>query len=283
MKREYTIINKQIEELKSKGLKFKNEQQSKEIILRENYYFLINGYEEVFLNLKKESNSYEEETYFEELYAIYSFDRELKNLIFDYINILEINLKSYIVYEYIEKYGEDYLLKKENLDGSYQSRLKLDTLEKKVKENIERNSKNDSDIQKYLNNMEAIPSLILVKYFMFGNITTFYEIMKKEDKAKVAEHFEDTPFVVEKYFRMLNVVRNICAHGDILFDFTYGMSNLFSVMTVLKKLLDKEDFEDMFARIEDWLTYVKDEVDELSYHNLLNIMGFPKNYNNVMD
>ena len=112
MKREYTIINKQIEELKSKGLKFKNEQQSKEIILRENYYFLINGYEEVFLNLKKESNSYEEETYFEELYAIYSFDRELKNLIFDYINILEINLKSYIVYEYIEKYGEDYLLKK---------------------------------------------------------------------------------------------------------------------------------------------------------------------------
>ena len=119
MQEKYNIIDKQIENLKLKGLRFRNEELAKEIILNENYYFLTYGYEEIFLNLKNTKSGYEDETYFEELYAIYNFDRELKNLIFDYINIVETKLKSYIAYEYIEKYGEEDLLQKEKLDNIF--------------------------------------------------------------------------------------------------------------------------------------------------------------------
>ena len=89
MQGKYNIIDKQIEDLKLNGLKLRNKELAKEIILNENYYFLTYGYEEIFQNLKKSKSGYEDETYFEELYAIYNFDRELKNLIFDYINIVE--------------------------------------------------------------------------------------------------------------------------------------------------------------------------------------------------
>ena len=90
MKR-YEVIDNQIERLKKKGLQFKDENQAKKIMLRENHYYITEGYEDIFIDLKqstKRQEIYEEETYFEELYAIYQLDRDLKNLIFDYINIV---------------------------------------------------------------------------------------------------------------------------------------------------------------------------------------------------
>ena len=111
-------VEEQIEILKNKGIIFKDEEKAKKIILRENFYNLTTDYDDIFLNLKKSTNEnevYEEETYFEELYAIYQLDRELRSLIFDYINLLEINIKSYISYVFSEKYGEkDYGTEKNN-------------------------------------------------------------------------------------------------------------------------------------------------------------------------
>lgn len=278
MQEKYNIIDEQIENLKLKGLRFRNEELAKEIILNENYYFLTYGYEEIFLNLKNTKSGYEDETYFEELYAIYNFDRELKNLIFDYINIVETKLKSYIAYEYIEKYGEEDLLKRENLDNSFKSNLKLDKIKKQVDENIENASKNNKDLQLYIDKDGYLKPLIMVKYFMFGNIINLYSIMKKGDKEKIASHFKQSSYVVEKKLKMLNVIRNICAHGGILFNFKYSINNLYSVMKVLKEFLDKDIFYNMFVRVENLLIYVRNDIDELSYNNLLRTMGFPINY-----
>ena len=50
--KKYNVIENQIKELKLKGLKFKNEELAKKTLLKENYYFLTETYEEVFLKLK---------------------------------------------------------------------------------------------------------------------------------------------------------------------------------------------------------------------------------------
>lgn len=308
MSKQYETINKQIELLKSKGLKFKNEKEAKRIILRENYYFLTTGYEDIFLNLKKTSNMaeiFEEETYFEELYAIYNLDRELKNLIFDYINMVETNIKSYIAYEYTEKYGEKDFLKRENFMDNLQIDSKFQKLKEQVDENLQRNFKdNNSEVKAFLDKNNYLPPLLFVKVFTFGNMTTLYSMMKEEDKQKVAVHLNVSPYSLEKYLKMLNIVRNICAHGDILFNlklnitldskdcdyhklfqipiqnerYKYGINDLFAIMLILKKILSKEDFYKMFIKIENLLICVKEVLDDLSYKNLLKTMGFPQNY-----
>ena len=80
MKKMYSKkVEEQIESLKNKGIIFKDEEKAKKIILRENFYNLTTDYDDIFLNLKKSTNEnevYEEETYFEELYAIYQLDRD---------------------------------------------------------------------------------------------------------------------------------------------------------------------------------------------------------------
>lgn len=265
----YKTIDNQIKLLKEKGLKFKDEELAKELLLKENYYFITKEYENIFIDLKNSHRTYESDTYFEELYAIYNFDKELKNLILDYINLVEINIKSLIAYEYIEKYGEVSLLEDKYLDDDFNSSLKLINLKRQINENIKKNNKTKEDF----NN-----PLILVKYFMFGNIITLFSIMKYEDKQSIANYYKEADYILEKQLKTLNYIRNICAHGDILFNYKDRNNNLYSIMNILKIILKKKDFYNMFIRIENLLICVRDEVDDLSYHNLLNIMGFPIDY-----
>ncbi len=274
----YKSIDKEIELLKSKGLKFKNEDLAREIILKENYYFLTKGYEEIFLNLKNKNNDYQEETYFEELYAIYNFDRELKNLLLDYINIVETKLKSFIAYEYQEKYGEENLLESKNLNDDYKSVLKLEILKKQMDENIKKALRYDFNLQESLKKNGYLKPLIMIKYFMFGNVIALFSILKPSDREKVAMHFMENDYKVERQLKMLNSVRNICAHGDILFNFRYRKDNLYSVIVILKQMLDNKEFYSMFIRVENLLVCIRDEIDNLSYHNLLEMMGFRDDY-----
>ena len=104
---------------------------------------------------------------------------------------------------------------------------------------------------------------------------------------------------------MLNIVRNICAHGDILFNirtvrrlyesdckeleeleiekkdnkYIYGTNDLFAIIIIIKKLITPGEFSKMFIKIENILSDVREELDVLSFKNLLKSMGFPSNYN----
>ena len=308
MEKRYPIIEKQIQRLKAKGLKFKNEEKARKIILRENHYNITEGYEDVFIDLKrsnKQKEIYEEETYFEELYAIYKFDRDLKDLCFEYIHILETNIKSYVAYIFSSKYGESNYLKRENFRPEYKYNKEFEILKSKINNNLQRNFSNSkSELKKFYNQNKYIPLYMLVKVFTFGNIVNFYKLMKVEDKQEIAQPINLSPYSIQDYLKVLNIVRNICAHGDILFNirlyihieekdcnyhkilkiskennkYKCGINDLFAVMIIFKKLLPEEEFNEMFIKIERLLEHLKREIDNDSYQNLLEIMGFPNNY-----
>ena len=66
-------LNEQIEILKSRGLVIPNETVAKNILLRENYFF-INGYRHLFAK-EHGTDIFLDGTTFDELYAAFSFDR----------------------------------------------------------------------------------------------------------------------------------------------------------------------------------------------------------------
>ena len=308
MKREFKTIDEQIEILKSKGLKFKNENIAKQILLRENYYYLTEEYENVFMDLKKSTKNkdvYMPETYFEELYAIYDLDRELRNLIFDYINLIETHVKSYVSYVFSKKYGAENYLKRENFIEGNKFDRSVQKLLNEIAANRKRNFKTPgSNEKKYLEENKFLPLWVLVKVFTFGNITNFYGLMKLEEKEEVAKLMNSNPFSILQYLKMLNIIRNICAHGDILFNirmvrglyqqdcdyhekmnipkennrYSCGVNDLFAIIIILKKLITPKDFKKLYIKIENILQEAKEELDELSFKNLLNCMGFPSNY-----
>ena len=99
----FVNLNEQIEILKYKGLTFNDEEYAKNVLLRENYFFL-NGYRHLFLKNKNEK-AFVNGTSFEEVYSLFLFDRQFRNIIFKNLLIIENNVKSIISYQLSKKYG----------------------------------------------------------------------------------------------------------------------------------------------------------------------------------
>ena len=269
------MLNNQIENLKKRGLLFKDERKAKQIILRENYNTLVKGYTDVFLSLKKKNHEFDDETYFEELYTIYKFDRDIKNLFFSYLHIIETNIKSYIAYMLIDKYGNKNFLEEENF--SKEKYDKYQKLIEQINSNIERSYHEHINIRD-----KNISPLVLIQFFTFGNITNLEQILKKEDKKQL-ENYTSIPYhQLEEYLRVLNVIRNICAHSDILFNINmyaklekerFEKHRLYSMVKILKQLLSEDDFKYFLNQFENSLIYLRNEIDAISYSNVLDILG----------
>ena len=107
-KKEFRTLDEQIDILRNKGLIINDEESTKAILLRENYFF-INGYRNI---LYTKDRKFINGTTFEELYSVFLFDRSFRNILFKNLLIIENNIKSIISYQLSKKYGykeSDYL------------------------------------------------------------------------------------------------------------------------------------------------------------------------------
>lgn len=121
MEKVFLSTNQQLKILRARGLVIANGSRAKRIIEMENYYNLINGYKELFLDKttsKDQGDVYLPGAKFEEIYALYLFDRELRNLYIRYILEIENNIKSVLARVFSKKYGHDNYLKVSNFDIS---------------------------------------------------------------------------------------------------------------------------------------------------------------------
>ena len=105
-------LDEQIEILRAKGLMINDIEKTKMILLKENYFF-VSGYRHLFMKDGKDKY-FMDGTTFEELYSTFVFDRNIRNIFFKNILIIENNVKSLISYQMSKKYGfkDFYLIKK---------------------------------------------------------------------------------------------------------------------------------------------------------------------------
>ena len=99
IEKNFKNLDEQIEIFKHKGLIIKDEHYAKQILLRENYFFL-NGYRHLFMK-SKDDRTYKEGTTFEELYSLFLFDRSFRNVLFKYLLDNCIYIKYPKVYPFI--------------------------------------------------------------------------------------------------------------------------------------------------------------------------------------
>ena len=85
----YKTYRKQLSILRSRGMLIKKGSQGSRamrILERENYYNVINGYKALFLDHPATATAdeqYKTGTTFDEVYALYCFDREIRGNIFE--------------------------------------------------------------------------------------------------------------------------------------------------------------------------------------------------------
>lgn len=300
-------LNEQIDILRSKGLIINNEDYAKEVLLRENYFFL-NGYRYPFVKSRNEK-VYIESVTFEELYSLFLFDRKLRNILFKNILLIENNLKSIISYQLSKKYGykEKEYLKPENFDLDRTKKRQVSDLISKMKRQIKNNAPVHSATKHYMDNYGYIPLWVLVKVLSFGVVVELFNILKKEDKEVIVEIYGLDVKTFEVYLSILANYRNLCAHEDIVYEnrtqkyiddtiyheklniskideeYICGKNDLFALMIIFKSVLKDEEFKLVVSEIDAILNDLDFNLKSIPIGKILDRMGFPENWKDLQE
>lgn len=211
-----------------RGLQILNDAATQRIIEAENYYKLFNGYKEPFLDSSKSDETYLSGTKFEEVYALYLFDRELRNIFIRYILEIENNVKSVLAHEFSRKYGYDNYLKVANFDTSIkpgerktkaQKVGEISDLISNLQHEVARQlSKNNSMVSHYMLNYGYIPLWVLVNTLTIGTISVFYSHLEQQDQNNIGRFFSLKPDELKTILQVLTLYRNACAHDERLYN-----------------------------------------------------------------
>ncbi len=306
-KKTFKTLDEQVQILKSRGLVITDIEKTKNILLRENYFF-INGYRHLFMKSFKDTN-FIPGTTFEELYAMFVFDRRVRNIFFKNLLIVENNIKSLISYELSRNFGykeKDYLNPSNYSKNPMKIRQVHDVLNK-VKRQIRVNGKQHSATLHYITNYGYIPLWILVKVLSFGIVAELYNILDIENQKSIASIYNLDTETLGIYLSILANYRNLCAHEDILYDhktqkeipdskyhhilnidmtdgeYIYGKDDLFAVVIIMKQLLTENEFREFINEVGYEIDILEGKTNILPINNFLNKIGFPENWRDILE
>lgn len=308
MEKEFKTVDEQIILLKNKKLNIKNEKNAREILLHNNYYYLVNGYKELFLDKSKKTEVFLKKATLEEIYALYEFDRKIRITFLEYILLIERKIDTYISYEFSKKYGHKNYLIPKNFNDINKNKKLINKFINDINLEISHQYKNANKmIQHYLNIYKYIPLWVLVRILSFGKISKFYSLMKQKEQNDISRKFNITSEVLKVYLINLGNIRNVCAHDEKLYDIilkkrmnitmyhkklnlemkngktAYGTRDLFSVVIILKILLEEKQFHEFYNKIISDIEKLENNLISITIDKVLYKMGFPIKYRELLN
>ena len=291
----FKTIDEQINILQERGLTIDDIDFAKEELIRENYFF-INGYRHLFLESGSDKY-YKEGTNFREIIALFNFDRQIRNIFFKNLLVVENNMKSIFSYQLSKEYGyreKDYL-KNTNFNRSPEKQRQINDLLRKMKRQIRINGGQHQATNHYIKNYGYIPLWVVVKVLSFGIVSELYTVMKESDQEAIAQVYGVSSENLIRYLPILANYRNLCAHEDIVYnhktnkviednaihafleipiqngEYIYGKNDILSLIIILKQLLSDTQFRLLISE----LSY---EIDVLAGRlksiNIKKVLGF---------
>lgn len=221
--KEHKSFSQQLEILKSRNLIISNEEYLLNKLRHINYYRLSAYF--LPFQYKKDSpnkNEFLPNTTFESIIKLYYFDTELRKIIFEAIEVIEIYLRTQISYYHSEKFGAFGYLDIETLNPKHQ------TIFEELHEDINKEKKRSKEVfirhfkEKY--NTTDLPLWTVVEIISFGSLSKLFMLLKGDTQNQVIADLGNINKVVFfKWFKALSSIRNMCAHHSRLWNRTLGV------------------------------------------------------------
>lgn len=210
-----TTIDEQIEILKKRGMNFDNDIKKSKEILQDIGYYRLGFYWHPF-EIDKAHN-FKENTNFSTIINLYYLDFDLRNLITNYINRIEINFRSNVIYYVSNRFKNSPTW---FFDPNVVEQYFIKELPTFYDKNFIKNNKTiKNHHKKYINDKYA-PAWKTLEFFSFGTILKIYSALKDTAiKQRISEKYNIRN--IEKFENLMRTIvylRNICAHSNVLFD-----------------------------------------------------------------
>lgn len=290
--KEYKTNEELIDYLSSKGVVITDKEDALKKIERYTYYSIVNSYKSIF---KDKNNNYINDVSFDEIYALFEFDKNLKNIMLKFCLEIETVIKSAMANQISKVYGVKDYLNTSNWDNSIDDDIK-EILFEKINNEIKKDYKVHTAVTHYLDKYGFVPPFVLVKILTFGVASSYYGLLKQSDRQAIAKHFKISDKLLKQILKNLTTIRNIAAHSDRLYNYTSkfylsfklidntyikqdNITNLYMVIRCMEKLLTQEQYEELYNSILEEISKLRDKLNSIDVSDIIRIMGFPMNKN----
>lgn len=215
-KRAFTIPE-QINQLKERGLVIKPEDEAEHYLAHISYYRL--GEYWYVMQEDKVSHTFKPKSRFADVIALYNFDRELRLLLFDVIEKLEISLRTKMIYHLSHEFDAWWF---QNFELFQDSRALVKTLAN-LEEEINR-SKDitiKSHLKKHKDDLRFPPAWKSLEQTSFGALSKLYGNLKSAVRSKdtIAEEYGAVNHTyLPSWLQSISQIRNYCAHHSRLWN-----------------------------------------------------------------
>ncbi len=210
-------IKEQLSLLKERGLLISNEENAAHILGHISYYRLA-GYWWP-MQVDKEKHTFKPQSRFEDVVALYNFDRELRLLIFDMIEKLEISLRTKLIYHLSHEFDPWWF---QDINIFLNTSELIRTLAS-IDEEIERSK--DTFIRehkrKHKDDQRFPPAWKTLELTTFGSLSKLYGNLKNDVKSKeiIAIEFGTVNHTyLPSWLQSVTQIRNYCAHHSRLWN-----------------------------------------------------------------
>lgn len=212
-------IDEQIAIMQTRGIVINNEAKAKKYLSNIGYYrmgFYIHPFEVTSLRLgRNKRHEVRPGTKIEEIVALYYYDFDLRTILNRYLSIIEVSIRSTIIYELSIKYKYDTTwfvspnVMKSDFIASFNREVYVHL---RGKPNI----KHHHDI--YYGNYA--PAWKTIEFMTIGNLEVLYSKLRWDaDKKLISKRYNELAIATFKsYLSAVREVRNACAHSSVLFN-----------------------------------------------------------------
>ncbi len=318
----FKTYNQQLRILRSRNLSIPKGSKAIKILKRENYYNIINGYKDIFLDSNYQSDFYKPGTSFDDIYALYCFDRNLRSILLKYILRMETSLKTKIAYRFSERYPSNFnYFDINNFRDNVSSVTNLIAhISNDIKNNVEppRPGQKPSSFSHYLEAHKELPLWVLIKKMTLGEVSYFYTALSDDLQLQIlndvyseyrAEYRQPPKAAASlsdaaSFSQMVKFVvdfRNICAHGERMYDHVVKhkgripkvlyfymntplpfSSRCIDVLHILGLFLLKSDYKDLIKEVAAEIDALSKELETATTNEVLIKSGFPKSWRGAL-
>jgi abortive infection bacteriophage resistance protein len=212
-----TTVDDQIMQLKARGLQISDDSNARHYLLNISYYRLA-GYWWP-MQADKVNHTFKPNSRFEDVIALYNFDRELRLLLFDIIERIEIGLRTKMIYHLSHEYGAWWFQNPELFINSMAFIRTLSSLGEELERSKEIFIK--EHFSRYKTDFRFPPAWKTLEIMTFGSLSKLYGNLKPTVRSKdiiAAELNTVNHTFLPSWLLSITQIRNICAHHGRLWN-----------------------------------------------------------------
>ncbi len=213
-------VDEQIQKLKSRGMVFADENKAREILMDIGYYrlgFYSFPFERTFPSLHNRDHQLVPGTTFRSVVELYYFDFDLRRLLMNYLNRIEVNIRTQVTYIASNQYRQcpTWFVNPSIVQPQY-----VKTFDKTVYNDLKKNIVFQLHHKKHMNDKYA-PAWKTLEFMTLGSISILYSSIKDNRLQRtIAGRYNCSFGVFCNYLETIRLLRNRCAHGNCLYNIT---------------------------------------------------------------